>query len=266
MVSSYEDDIKNFIKVYSDDVDRINNTLKLENKNHFYINKHNFIELITNNHKAKKQLLLLIAFLKLIPKNVLEHCILYSGAALLLYGTTYTKDVDLIFYDMTKEDLETSLKDIKGIRKIDICYEVSIDKYSLYNKFIDFSTNKMHHNSDILNALDGKFKKAIFNINNINVFNPLILKQFYEHRFNMTRINTKHYILIDFYNLYTNNNFPKFFISKYYDINDLKKFIFYMNEYNIKNIKTYDEANKIISQISNATLKIPRFKYQYKND
>ena len=34
-----------------------------------------------------------------------KNCILYSGATLLLFGSTYTNDIDILFYDMSLSEI-----------------------------------------------------------------------------------------------------------------------------------------------------------------
>ena len=229
----------------------INNSLfemtKESYKNFIYFtNSRVFIKYLDNCQmiKLKKLREMLLDIHPIYSRN----CILYSGASLLLYGSTYTNDIDIIFYNMKLNEIYDIFGKIIKELSIDFCY-FEDDIYKSVKTNI-FNSHKIciHHNNNILKDIgtDDFIKENIINFGGIYMFNHHLTKMFYINRFKLSRIGTKHYILLDFYSLYTNNNFGFFKLNNdFYNKDDLSRFIIYMNKYNNINLNNIDAINLI---------------------
>lgn len=95
--------------------------------------------------------------------NILKNVIIYSGSALALYGITYTRDIDIIIFEMTLSDVRTKIWN--RLRKetrvdLDICVYVN-GEFISFNEWLSSATSStrhytstlLHHNHSILNSL-----------------------------------------------------------------------------------------------------------------
>jgi hypothetical protein len=181
------------------------------------------------------------------------NCILYSGATLLLFGSTYTNDIDIIFYDMSLSEIYRIFGKIIKYLNIDFCYFEDNNYKTIKTTFFNIQKITIHHNNDVLKKVgsDTTIKQNIINFGGIYMFNEYLTKQFYINRFILSSSGSKHYILIDMYSLYTNNRFGFFDSKSTYNREDLYKFIHYMNKFN-KIILTNTSAQNLIKTFCNA--------------
>lgn len=178
-----------------------------------------------------------------------SRCVLYSGASLLLYGSTYTRDIDVLFYDMSPGAVQRNFGGVIWRNRLDVCI--------VYNGLFLNTSGQTHHNaatlSEMTSEIGNNFAAHTVNMAGINVFSPRMVQRFYELRFDHTPKGSKHYVMLDFFNLYHNNLFPKFTVRTGYCEQDLVRFAWLMYRYNQMRLSR-DHAIDIITKCSNAVL------------
>lgn len=215
-----------------------------------------------NNHQMTKLILMREMLLQIHPIYS-KNFVLYSGASLLLYGCTYTSDIDIIIYDMTLEEINKVFGKIIKELNIDFCYFEKNEYKCVKNMLFNKSKICTHHNSTVLTQMcinsqskdESYIKENIINFGGIYMFNPILTKQFYKHRFMLMPNGSKHYILLDMYSLNVNNKFGFFNVQSTYNQLDLNKFIYYMNKY-YKIQLNVTTAIHLISTFCDATLEV----------
>lgn len=196
------------------------------------------------------------AFMYCNPDKV-KNCVFYSGTALLLYGSTYTKDIDVVIYNMTHAEIQNEFGELFSKYDIDYCFNVRVSNgmNGVTEKYYDKNCN-VHHNSNVLNSIGSSnyIMKNIVNLAGLNIFNPTILKQFYIERFDTQTHCAKALMLIDMYSMYKNNDFGRFHVSTSYSFRDLTKFRGYLSKYHSLNINDAASAIRLIAEFTDAQL------------
>lgn len=214
--------------------------------------------------------------LKKVDCEILNNIVIYSGSALLLYGLTYTEDIDIVIFNMNPVQIRSVFNSINI--KVDICFHY-------YNKFYKYDKNEMninnlkiHHNNNIFQNMIGKIYKSnvlirsnefvvesskpffsnlvIENsiiVHGVRVFSIDQLDKFYLYRYELVNMDSKHYILLDLYYL---RKYAKALrvITKYkYSSYDYNKFIAHLKDYN----EIQDTSNTVmIDYLLNDVLQI----------
>ena len=162
----------------------------------------------------------------------LKNIIIYSGSALLVYGLTYTKDIDIIVFN-TPEHVVIDTFGKLGMKDVDVCYYHNNEFYRY--KCDSKEKYKLHHNSSaLLRLLDNSFYKTniLFEtptfqieccdyesnclldnsiiVNGIKVLTLDYLDKFYKYRYLTTSHEWKSLVLIDMYYLRTYAKTPSF--------------------------------------------------------
>jgi hypothetical protein len=208
--------------------------------------KYLYVDQMSRLQKLREMLLYIDPFYS-------KNCILYSGATLLLFGSTYTNDIDILFYDMSLSEIYRIFGKIIKDLNIDFCYFEDNEYKTIKTKFFNIQKITIHHNNNVIKNIgsDTTIKQNIINFGGIYMFNEYLTKQFYINRFILSPTGSKHYILIDMYSLYTNNNFGFFNTKNVYNKEDLSKFVHYMNKFN-KIVLTNISAQNLIKTYCDA--------------
>lgn len=191
------------------------------------INEKNFIHLSLSTTYGSKCTNVMNLLLNIKNKKMLEHVCLYSGACLYLIGATITEDIDLLFTNISHEDIKSNFKHV--IRSVDYCYRSS-------NVYLN-KHNKVHHNNDTLRLMFEKYNESSYmKYNGINIFNLQMIKYFYQLR--LTSHFKKGHLLYDIMKLRNMNNV---FIAHNDDVPNLRYIIFESDILKLKDLlETYD--------------------------
>lgn len=125
------------------------------------IDRYNKLNRSKHFPKYFKNICLFIEHMMNLPFNIAKNVVIYSGSALVLYGITYTKDIDIIVFNMTFNEIDqTILKDIsKEIEtSLDIAVYVPVlNQFVKYTKCRKPNVNEinaeLHHNDCVLGEL-----------------------------------------------------------------------------------------------------------------
>lgn len=214
---------------------------------------------ITTTHHYKS-ICRFIREVSMLDPNVAQKIVMYSGAALAFYGITYTKDIDIIIFDMDRNQISKQIIPYlsrQSLELIDIC---------MYDKdnevFVKYTSPPakrdrlvVHHNNKILKRLlsdpvlpqytnynDGMLRSANISRNNnilkgssliggMHVFSLELLEQFYQIRFDKNEEGTRHYIILDMYLMQKYAKSSPFKVSSWPKIDEMVKFSRKYKEY-----------------------------------
>lgn len=226
------------------------------------INSMRLIGIYNNKHALNKisKLKEFINEIKYLDPEITKNIIIYSGAALVFYGITYTDDIDILIFNMTYDEIKYKIVQNISITNIDICYFYN-------NKFYSYTDGKnkynIHHNSKtLMQMIKGTFintnvlfeslqvkiildtdyisnyllENTIY-ITGIRIMTLDALDKYYLFRYeNAYNICSRHYILLDMYYLRTYARSNKFKTTTPYSKDELKKFRSKLKEYHEFNI------------------------------
>lgn len=191
--------------------------------------------------------------------KISQNITIYSGSALALYGVTHTKDIDIIIFNMTLDDIDSKIINKLSSRivdRLDICVyqdgafveyvcpkkrhltksRILHHNHSILIQLLSSETNKniissrnpfLHMGQTLVNIHNDKTSNKIIQntiyVGSVRVFTFSLLEQFYINRYN--NINDQRFLVIlDMYLLRKYCKSEKFSVKSWPSSEDISIF------------------------------------------
>lgn len=212
---------------------------------------------------------------KKLDPSIAQRIVIYSGSALVLYGITYTRDIDIIIFGLSFDEIDNhiySKLSASTRRYLDICVFTCSGSFVEYSPpsylFPRSATPKIHHNNAILKSLlysdlpefslynqemlsflgikrTNNILRNCILINGVHLFTFSLLKQFYISRFNFTDEGQRHMVILDMHLMIKYGNASRFRVKSW---PTPKEFLDFESNY------TYFENEKLEMDVVKLTL------------